>query len=53
VQLFLVAVASWRSPGDHPSLDMLALYAATGGADFVIQAGLLARRRRRPAGMPA
>jgi hypothetical protein len=27
-------------------LNMLAIYAATGGVDFVIQAGLLARRRR-------
>jgi len=26
---------------------MLALYAATGGIDFIIQAGLLARRRHR------
>jgi hypothetical protein len=32
--------------GDQPGLDMLALHAATGGADFVIQSSLLARRRR-------
>jgi uncharacterized membrane protein HdeD (DUF308 family) len=38
---FLVA-----SAGSSPQLSMLALYAATGGIDFVIQAGLLARRRR-------
>jgi uncharacterized membrane protein HdeD (DUF308 family) len=35
------------SAGANPMLDMLALYAATGGIDFVAQAGLLARRRRR------
>jgi hypothetical protein len=29
--------------------NMLALYVATGGIDFIIQAGLLARRRHRPA----
>jgi hypothetical protein len=28
---------------------MIAIYAATGGVEFVIQAWLLARRRRRPA----
>jgi uncharacterized membrane protein HdeD (DUF308 family) len=33
--------------GANPMLDMLALYSATGGIDFVAQAGLLARRRRR------
>jgi uncharacterized membrane protein HdeD (DUF308 family) len=31
----------------HPNLSMLAIYAATGGVEFVIQAWLLARRRRR------
>ena len=31
----------------HPKLGMLAIYAATGGIEFVIQAWLLARRRRR------
>jgi uncharacterized membrane protein HdeD (DUF308 family) len=30
----------------HPKLGMLAIYAATGGVEFVIQAWLLARRRR-------
>jgi uncharacterized membrane protein HdeD (DUF308 family) len=39
---YLIAAA-----GGQPRLGMLAVYAATGGADFVIQAGLLARRRRR------
>jgi uncharacterized membrane protein HdeD (DUF308 family) len=39
--------------GDNPSLSILALYAASGGTDFVIQAGLLARRRRRLATVPA
>jgi hypothetical protein len=32
---------------------MLAIYAAGGGIDFVVQAWLLARRRRRPAVAPA
>jgi uncharacterized membrane protein HdeD (DUF308 family) len=36
-----------------PALNMLALYAAAGGIDFVIQAWLLARRRRRLATLPA
>jgi hypothetical protein len=39
---------------DDPDLSMLAIYAATGGTEFVIQAWLLARRRRRlaePAGL--
>ena len=39
-----VYVAS--AAGDDPTLGRLAVYAATGGADFVIQAWLLARRRR-------
>jgi uncharacterized membrane protein HdeD (DUF308 family) len=30
----------------QPMLSMLVLYAATGGIDFIIEAGLLARRRR-------
>ena len=34
------------SAGHAPKLSMLALYAATGGVDFVLQAWLLARRRR-------
>jgi len=45
---YLVAAA-----GGTPMLSILAIYAATGGTDFVIQAWLLARRRRRladPAG---
>jgi uncharacterized membrane protein HdeD (DUF308 family) len=37
--------------GNDPRLNMLALYAATGGLDFVIQAWLLARRRRRVASL--
>jgi hypothetical protein len=32
---------------------MLAIYAATGGTEFVVQAWLLARRRRRLASLPA
>jgi uncharacterized membrane protein HdeD (DUF308 family) len=35
------------SAGTAPKLSMLALYAAAGGVDFVIQAWLVARRRRR------
>jgi uncharacterized membrane protein HdeD (DUF308 family) len=41
------------STGSDPMLDMLAIYAAGGGIDFFVQAWLLARRRRRPAAMPA
>jgi len=33
----------------NPMLSMLAIYAATGGTEFVIQAWLIARRRRRSA----
>jgi uncharacterized membrane protein HdeD (DUF308 family) len=39
---FLIAAAVAQ-----PKLGMLAIYAATGGTEFVIQAWLLARRRRR------
>jgi uncharacterized membrane protein HdeD (DUF308 family) len=39
---FVIAAA-----GGEPRLDMLAIYAATGGAEFIIQAWLVARRRRR------
>jgi uncharacterized membrane protein HdeD (DUF308 family) len=42
---YIVAAAA----GD-PRLTALVLYTATGGVEFVIQAWLLARRRRRPAG---
>jgi uncharacterized membrane protein HdeD (DUF308 family) len=45
---FIIAAAA----GD-PTLSMLAVYAATGGTEFVIQAWLLARRRRRVADSPA
>ena len=34
------------STGDNPKLSMLAIYAATGGAEFTVQAWLLARRQR-------
>jgi hypothetical protein len=40
------------SAGTQPKLSMLAIYAATGGADFVIQAWLVARRRRRAVDAP-
>jgi len=36
--------------GGHPMLNMVVVYAATGGVDFVIEAWLLARRRRQFAG---
>jgi uncharacterized membrane protein HdeD (DUF308 family) len=41
------------STGTDPMLSMLAIYAAGGGIDFIVQAGLLARRRRRLAAVPA
>jgi uncharacterized membrane protein HdeD (DUF308 family) len=41
------------STGTDPMLNMLAIYAAGGGIDFVVQAWLLARRRRRLAAVPA
>lgn len=41
------------STGTDPMLNMLAIYAAGGGIDFVVQAWLLARRRRRLATVPA
>ena len=41
------------STGTDPMLNKLAIYAAGGGIDFVVQAWLLARRRRRPAAVPA
>jgi uncharacterized membrane protein HdeD (DUF308 family) len=37
------------STAHDPKLRMIAIYAATGGVEFVIQAWLLARRRGRPA----
>jgi len=39
--------------GENPKLRWLVLYTATGGAEFVIQAWLLSRRRRRLTAMPA
>jgi uncharacterized membrane protein HdeD (DUF308 family) len=41
-----VAFIAAAAAGD-PKLSMLSIYAATGGVEFVIQAGLLARRRHR------
>jgi uncharacterized membrane protein HdeD (DUF308 family) len=38
---------------DDPSLAMLSVYAAAGGVDFIIEAWLLVRRRRRMATLPA
>jgi uncharacterized membrane protein HdeD (DUF308 family) len=46
---FIVAAVA----ADNPKLRMLSIYAATGGTEFVIQAWLLARRRRRLAARPA
>jgi uncharacterized membrane protein HdeD (DUF308 family) len=37
------------STGDNPKLNRLVLYTATGGVEFVIQAWLIARRRRQVA----
>jgi uncharacterized membrane protein HdeD (DUF308 family) len=41
------------STGTEPMLSMLAIYAAGGGIDFIVQAWLLARRNRRVAAVPA
>ena len=41
------------STGVNPRLELLAIYAAGGGAEFIVQAWLLARRRRRLAPLPA
>jgi len=41
------------STGVNPRLALLAIYAAGGGAEFIVQAWLLARRRRRLAPLPA
>jgi uncharacterized membrane protein HdeD (DUF308 family) len=41
------------STGSDPALNMLVFYAAGGGIDFIVQAWLLARRRRRVAAVPA
>ena len=42
-----IAFVTAAIAADSPNLSMLAIYAATGGTEFVIQAGLLARRNRR------
>jgi uncharacterized membrane protein HdeD (DUF308 family) len=51
----VVAGVAWiiASTGANPMLSMLAIYAATGGIDFLVQAWLLARRSRRLAPVPA
>ena len=38
--------------GGNPKLRLLAIYAATGGVEFIIQAWLLARRRHRLTAVP-
>ena len=43
----------YGSTRHDPRVSMLAIYAATGGLEFVIQAWLLSRRRRPPAAVPA
>jgi uncharacterized membrane protein HdeD (DUF308 family) len=48
-----VAFITAAVAADDPKLRMLAIYAATGGTEFVIQTWLLARRRRRLATRPA
>jgi uncharacterized membrane protein HdeD (DUF308 family) len=44
--VFGVALVVMSTAAD-PMLGMIAIYAATGGIDFIVQAWLLARRRRR------
>jgi hypothetical protein len=46
--MFLIAAATTT-----PELNRLAVYAATGGIDFIVEAYLLLRRRRRQAPVPA
>ena len=53
VSVFLGVVFVLASTMTEPMLSMLEIYAATGGIDFIVQAGLLARRRRRMAVVPA
>ena len=48
-----IAFVSAAVAADNPNLRMLAIYAATGGIEFVIQAWLLSRRRRRMSTLPA
>ena len=43
--VFGVVLVAMSTSAD-PMLEMVAIYAATGGLDFIIQAALLARRRR-------
>ena len=47
VSVFIGAALIISAFGGNPKLSMLAVYATTGGIDFVIQAWLLARRRHR------
>ena len=42
-----IAFVTAAIAAQNPTLSMLSIYAATGGTEFVIQAGLLARRNRR------
>jgi uncharacterized membrane protein HdeD (DUF308 family) len=48
--IFGIAFLIASSTMADPMLSMIAIYAASGGIDFLIEAGLLARRRRRVAG---
>jgi uncharacterized membrane protein HdeD (DUF308 family) len=47
VSVLLGAAFIIGAAGRAPALSMLAVYAATGGIDFIIEAGLLARRHHR------
>jgi hypothetical protein len=53
VSVLLGVVFIMAAAGSPPALSMLAVYAATGGIDFVIEAGLLARRRHHVAPVAA
>jgi uncharacterized membrane protein HdeD (DUF308 family) len=47
-----VAFIAAGSAVDNPRLDMLAIYAATGGIEFIIQAWLLTRRSHHVGALP-
>jgi hypothetical protein len=53
VSVLLGAAFIIGAAGTTPALSMLALYAATGGIDFIIEASLLARRHHRVATVAA
>jgi uncharacterized membrane protein HdeD (DUF308 family) len=49
VSIIAFVVYLSEAAGGDPMLSLLVLYAATGGVEFVVEAWLLARRRRRAA----